>query len=604
MKKTQVLIVGGGPSGMVSAICLANAGISSIVVERNKDISEHPKAHELNSRSIEIFKSIGIPLDELYSKASPFEDGSRILFCNSINEEFGRIDLLEDQERVNKYKRHLDADLPYLNISQTEVEKILLKHINHYKLIDLWQGCEWKSFSCQTETVSSIVVNLSSNEEVSVESDYILAADGAGSKCRKAVGIQMQGPDHIQDFVSAYFEMNLRNHISTPAKLYWILNPIAPGTFIAHDLDSRWVYMIPIFLKHQDKSQFDARFIEEKIKIALGKSSLDIKVKSIDFWRMSAQIADHYISDRMILVGDAAHRFPPTGGLGMNTGIADAHNIAWKLALVLKGLAGNSLLATYESERRPVAILNKNESESNYHKIFEVVEAFGLNRNGWQDLARLLGTAPIKWLPPFIKRKMSDLAASFASRKISQYHSNNSINAKVTKAIREQTAHFDRLGLDIGYIYEKGALIHDDSTVPTPENPVMDYIPIAMPGARFPHLTLQKDSQTISSHDLLSPTAFTLLLYGSVVKSRETADLPEQLQDVINIIDVGHMDIHPKSKNELLQMTGIQHGGAILIRPDGHVAWRITSSDSREHIKLSDVLKELLHINTNNSITN
>ena len=294
MISTEVLIIGGGPSGMISALCLAKLGVKSIIVERNDGINEHPKAHELNTRSIEILDNLGITDKELRAEAAPFSDGARILFGKTINEEFGRIDLYADKERRNKYQQHLKSKTAYLNISQTEVEKVLLRHVTVNPFIELNFDHQWQSLTQNENGEYNEILEKKESRTFSIQSKYVLAADGAGSRCRSALGIKMEGPDRIQDFVSAYFEDDLRAHIKTSAKLYWILNPKAGGTFIAHHIEKRWVYMVPIYLDYEKKASFTKAFMENRIKTALGNRDIDINVKSINFWHMSAQLAESF----------------------------------------------------------------------------------------------------------------------------------------------------------------------------------------------------------------------------------------------------------------------------------------------------------------------
>ena len=145
--KTNILIVGGGPSGMIAALCLAKYNIDSIIVEKYLDINPHPKAHELNTRSIEILKEIGISIKDLELEASPSSDGCRIAFCTDIQNEFGQIDLNKDINDPEKYKRHVESEQPYLNISQTEIEKILRSKITNNPFIQILTGHEW--ISCE-----------------------------------------------------------------------------------------------------------------------------------------------------------------------------------------------------------------------------------------------------------------------------------------------------------------------------------------------------------------------------------------------------------------------------------------------------------------------
>ena len=158
MKKTEVLIIGSGPAGMVSALCLAKLGISCIIVEQYAGVNKHPKAHELNARSIEILEELGISSEDLIKEASPFSDGARILFCQTINEEYGRIDLFADKARRAKYKRHLKSKTPYLNLSQTELEKILLRKAKENPLIELLYQHQWQSLRQEGSAVKSEIL--------------------------------------------------------------------------------------------------------------------------------------------------------------------------------------------------------------------------------------------------------------------------------------------------------------------------------------------------------------------------------------------------------------------------------------------------------------
>ncbi|MEM6706684.1 MAG: FAD-dependent monooxygenase, partial [Acidobacteriota bacterium] len=197
-KTVDVLIVGGGPAGMISALCLSACGVSSLIVERKTGVEEHPKAHELNTRSIEILNGLGISTDELAVEASPESDGSRILFCRTINEEFGRIDLEVDGASTQKYRRHLRSKRAYLNLSQTEFEKVVAQHVHSAPSIEWLSGHEWKGLDQDEGSVRSMIRELSSGTKQVVESRYVIAADGAGSRVRKALGIGMQGPEKLQ----------------------------------------------------------------------------------------------------------------------------------------------------------------------------------------------------------------------------------------------------------------------------------------------------------------------------------------------------------------------------------------------------------------------
>ena len=226
MKKqltTDVLIIGGGPAGMLSAIYLDLLGISSIVLERKAEISRHPKAHELSARSIEILQQLGFSLEELKAEASSYRDASRVLFGHTINHELGEIDLLEGGND-KKYVAHLASTEPYLNLSQTELEKLIRKRLGNCPGSQLLLSHQWEHLEEGEDRVISKVKKLSEGNEITIESTYVICADGAGSRSRKALGIEMIGEDKINDFISVYFELNLRDYLKQTAKLFWIMN--------------------------------------------------------------------------------------------------------------------------------------------------------------------------------------------------------------------------------------------------------------------------------------------------------------------------------------------------------------------------------------------
>ena len=588
-RQTDVLIVGAGPAGMVSALCLARLGIRSILVERQSGLDEHPKGHEINTRTVEILNGLGISTAELAEEASPDSDGSRILFCRTINEEFGRIDLLADGSGADKYAHHLRSKKPYLNLSQTEFERVIERHVHAEPLIELLRAHEWQSVVQDDAGATSEVRSLATHHTFQIRSQYLIGADGAGSRVRKSLGIEMIGPDKLEDFVNVYFENSLRDYVETPAKLYWILHPEAYGAFIAHHVDKRWTYQVPIASPYERREDFTEEVLKKRIHKALG-SERDIQIKSISSWRMTCQIAERYRSGRVFLVGDSAHRFPPTGGLGLNTGIPDGHNLAWKLAAVIRGRAPESLLDTYEAERKPVAERNGAESLSNYNKIFEVIEAFGLTRNGPQILAKITHSRIVEALPGSLQSALLWLLQLPVHFLLKLFWKSARVRKRVLESIADQTPHFDRIGLDIGYVYEKGAVAAESGDDAPFRHQVTEYTPSTRPGARFPHVALNGKPEGKSSHDLMSYKRYTLLLGGDGTPWRDAAQaLDASLQTEVRAVSMNEASVDPAARARLESACEIGSDGALLLRPDGHVAWRQKHCSHRPADTLRDV---------------
>lgn len=561
-ERTDVLVVGAGPTGLVAALLLARHGLRSIVVEQRPALDEHPRAHELNARSIEILAALGIGGAELAVEAAPMADAGRIVFCRRINEELGRIDLVAEPARREKYERHLRQEMPYLNLSQSELERILVAHVRRSPLVDLRRGHRWLGAAETAGAVRSTVA--SDVGEHAVESGWLLGCDGAGSPVRKGLGIEMDGPAEIQQFVNAFFRADLSPWLRTRAKLYWIIDPLCVGVFVAHHVERRWVYAVPLRSPWEQPGDFTAGAMRERIRDALGFEVPGLEVESLSAWRMTAQVARSYGHGRTYLLGDAAHRFPPTGGLGMNTGIADAHNLCWKLAAVHAGRAGPALLATYETERRPIAARNCAESHANFDRIFEVVAATGLDPARADLLPRLFASAPIRWLPAPVRRALLRAIAAPARWLVGRALRPGAASRRVGAAIARQIDHFDRLGLDIGYVYGEGALLGAGAGGEAPEaGGPGDYEPSTRPGARLPHAWVDSPSGPVSTVALIDPVRFTL--FAPLGRRPGGAGLDSGDVAVVDSTSFPGEIFAPDE--------------ALLARPDGHVGWRVAAAD-------------------------
>ncbi len=581
-KSTQVLIIGGGPSGMVSALHLDKLGIQSILVERQFEIAQHPKAHELSARSIEILGQLGITMEELKKEAAPYRDGSRILFGYTVNQELGEIDLMAGGND-KKYQQHLAAPEPYLNLSQTELEKILRSKLVKATHAQVLIGHQWEAMSNIEEGVESTILDRKNKTTFNIKSKYVICADGAGSRSRKALGIEMKGEEKLDDFISVYFELNLRDFIKKSAKLYWIMNPYAPGTFIAHHIEKRWVYHFPIYMPYENKEQYTEEILRQRILTALGDDTIPLKIHSIDSWRMTCQIGS-FRQGNVFFVGDAAHRFPPTGGLGMNSGIGDVQNLCWKLAWVLKGWVHRRLLHTYQAERLPVIELNAKESLRNYDKIKEVPAAMGMSLHGLKYQAIVMNNVLIKALPKSWSAGLLKMIQGVLAKKILNIPNQPELHQKVKVAINDQIEHFDRIGLDLGYVYEKGAVVLDEKAQ-LPKQTVSQYQPSILAGVRFPHFWVEEGNERYSSHNWLALNKYLLLCNdkGEAWWEINKGELDSKIVDFIKVKNV--TTILNNQPKDALERTfyHIDQTPIVLIRPDGHIAW--TPSDLKVDIK-------------------
>jgi 2,4-dichlorophenol 6-monooxygenase len=547
-----VLVVGGGPSGMLASILLSQQGIENRLVERRPGTRPAPQAHVVNARSLEICRAAGLDVAALRERGTRASDAGQVLWMTTLaGQELGRVG----------FGRRLPVELaatptPLLNISQHLFEPLLLELLRLEKGSDLHHQHQWEASEPDEAGVTSLVRDLASDSSYEVRSRYVLAADGAGSRIRASLGIPMQGPEQIQSFVMIHCTGSLRDLVrDRPGILYWIMDPDCGGVLVAHDLDANWVFMHPHDPSLESPEAYTEERCAEVVRRALGSPSVDFRVETISFWAMTAQVAERYRAGRIFLVGDAAHRFPPTGGLGMNTGMQDVHNLVWKLRAVEQGWASLGLLDTYDVERRQVAQDNTDQSLRNALKTLDVARALGLSDDAAES-----------------RRNFDAVLADPAARE------------RVETAVANQAEHFDMLGLELGFAYEAGALSPDGSEKPA--GSVSEYRPSARPGCRLPHAWVERAGRKVSTLDLV-PYDRLVLLTGT--DSESWCRAADAVSDVpLECLVAGRDFIDPDGA--WAAGCGIEAGGALLVRPDQHVAWRSPDAPSDASAALSAAL--------------
>jgi len=534
-----VLIVGAGPVGLMGALLLARQGMEARILDRRETPIRAPAAHVVNARTFEICRAVGVDADALNEFASDPRDAGHAIWVTSLaGEEVGRLPFERQNDEVLRF-----TPTPLRNLSQHRFEAVLRDTLPKVAAREVEYGQQWESAEQDEEGVTSRVRDLATDEVYEIRSRYLIACDGAGSRIRKSIDIEMIGPQNLQSFVMIHFTANLRALVKDRrAVLYWLTDPEMGPTLIAHDIDREWVYMVPIDLEEETQADYSLERCEALVKTAIGSDEYPVKVETISTWAMSAQIAERYRNGRIFLAGDAAHRFPPTGGLGLNGGVQDIHGLVWRIAAVEAGWAQPALLDSYESERRPVAQKNADNSLRNAMKMFEVAQALGLDQ----------------------ERTSERMRATLADPEG---------RARVEAAIANQAEHFDTLGLQLGFRYDAGAIVPDGTEPPEIENPVREFVPCGRPGARMPHAWLMRDGKRCSTLDLLSLDSFTLITTSpNEAWEQAVADLSTV---PIRYVAIGRASIEDEAC--WLEDSGIGLEGALLVRPDQHVAWRAAS---------------------------
>lgn len=518
--RVPVLVVGGSSVGLAAGLFLGRHGVRSLVVERHASLSEHPRATAISQRTRELLREVGLEQTVLDASHTT-ESGGKIQVETLAGTDLaalprGRAPRTALAGQADRYSPTTVAG----SCSQDRLDPILLRaavdHGAEYRfdteLVDFEQG---------PDGVTATLAETGTGRRYTVAADYLLAADGAGSGVRRALGIGTTGPGPLGDHViNMLFRADLGDLVrGREFTVCEISNADVHGGLLPIDKNgSLWVFHTEY---HPDRGEGPEHFPSERcrdlIRKAIGLPDLPVEIRNVLPWRMAAQVADRYRSGRVLLVGDSAHVVPPMGGFGMNTGIADAHNLAWKLALILAGRAGPGLLDTYEGERRPVALL----------AMEQVLLRMEHPRLHWDHAA---------------------------------------------VADRERVGMAHATVVHSGYQYASGAIVEPRRHLPSMEDIELDLD--GSPGSRLPHLWLDLDGRRVSTLDL-APSRFALLggpaagpWRAAALDAARTAGL-----DLAALL-IGPGGDAGDPAGGWPRAAGLTDQGALLVRPDGFVAWR------------------------------
>ncbi|TDU28250.1 2,4-dichlorophenol 6-monooxygenase [Panacagrimonas perspica] len=582
--ETPVLICGGGGAGLSLSIFLSAHGIDNLLVERHTTTSHLPKAHYYNQRTMEIFREHGIA-DTIYARGTPFENMGHIVWMTSLSGDGpldGKLLYKMDAFGGGKLEPIYDADSPTRsgNLPQMRLEPILREFAEKSPRAKVLFGHELMSFEQDDTGVTSVIKNLQSDEEFQVRSQYLCGAD-RGRTINPKLGIELQGPSNLVDMVSTHMTADLSKYITDDSPLIrWFANPeggsgwgsgvmvaMGPNKFDRHS--EEWVFH---FAFRPDDPDFNEDDIVPRIRHLLRIPDLDIKVHKVSHWIVEAVLANKYRGGRCLILGDAAHRHPPTTGLGLNSGIQDAHNLAWKLAAVLKGQAGDGLLDSYEQERRPVAARNTRWALMTFMNHVVTDAGFGL----------------IPGAPP-------ELNAFQITTLLSDSDEGEWFRARADEVVGTQRMEFQAHDMELGFRYDGNAVV-PDGTEPPPRGRMGDiYTPTTRPGHRLPHAWLEKGGNKLSTHDLCGRGRFVLITgaKGDTWKAAAKA-AAERYGVPVDVVSVGAPGQAEDRSNTWSKLRQVEEDGAILVRPDVHVGWRCARAPVDAATALSDALGRIL----------
>jgi len=532
-ERVPVLIAGGSLVGLSAALFLARLGIGHLLVERRAQTSHHPRGRGNNLRTMELFRAAGVE-PAILRAASLLAHNHGILQAQTLTSG-------DDEWLI----RELDPDGEHARVSptnwchcsQNDLEPVLVRAARDLGS-DIHFGTELVWFSQDGEGVTALVRSRETGDERTVRADYLLAADGPRSPVRERLGIGHTGAGDLFHSVSITFEAKrLAEAVGDrPFFCAYLTNERGPGVLLPIDNEELWVLHAPLRAEMGETlDDFTDERCAAAIRTATGVPDLAVQVTGKAQWTAAERVAERFSDRRVFLAGDSAHEMPPTGAYGSNTGIQDAHNLAWKLAAVLNGWAGPGLLETYDHERRPVAVVT---------------------------------------------------SARAAAR--SAEHSHPGYNARPSFGRQPVT-----LALVLGYRYYSSAVVGTprDGLIIPPE-----FRPTAEPGSRAPHMWLARSGARLSTLDLYEQAP--VLLSGPDGGPWHAAGLRAAGPGLpLACYRVGHdpaCDLTPEGDADWARVHGTDSGGAVLVRPDGFVAWRAPSCDTDPERTLAGVLDTVL----------
>lgn len=559
--EVPVLIVGGGSCGLTASILLSDFGVEHLLVERHSGTSILPKAHYLNQRTMEIFRQHGLA-ERVYSVGTPMPFMSKVRWRTTLGGDgpfdartFHEIDAFGGGRLAETYTR--DSPGPSCNYPQIRLEPLLREEAERRGPGRVRFNHELTGLTQDASGVTATVVDRAHDRTLSIRARYVVAADG-GKTLGPMLGVSLQGPTDLGRIVSSHISADLSPWWDDACLITWFINPDYEGAFGSGAM----VPMGPTWGRHSEEwvihfgfppgqeAPLDEEGVVPHLRALLKLPALEMKVHKVSNWQLDAVLADRYQDGRVFFAGDAAHRHPPTTGLGLNTAVQDAHNLAWKLAMVLSGSAGAPLLDSYQEERRPIGMRNVDWA------------MFTAMNHGVLDAG--MGFSPLQ----NHAMRQSNFEAFFADSPMGATR-----RARAAEVFETQRTEFQAHDLEIGYAYETGALLPDGSS-PPPRDPLgVRHVPTARPGHRLPHAWLTVAGQRVSSLDLVDGGHRFALLAGPDAHAwREaaslafaTAGMPLKVVTIDDTVDGG---------GQWRGLCGLQDAGALLVRPDNHVAWR------------------------------
>jgi len=578
---TDVMIVGTGPAGSATAALLSTYGIDNLVINRYRWLANTPRAHITNQRTMEVLRDLGHEVeDEAYMFAAHQDLMGENVFCESLaGEEIGRMKSWGNHP-LSKAEHLLASPTMMNDLPQTFMEPLLFKTACS-RGTQARMSMEYLGHEQDAEGVTTTCRDRLTGKDVTIRSRYLVGADGGNSKVAELEDLPFEGQMGVGGSMNIIFKADLSKYVAhRPSVLYWVVQPGADVGGIGMGLVrmvrpwNEWLIVWGYDI-NEPAPDVTNEFATKVVRDLVGDQTIDPEITSVSTWTVNNMYATHMQSGRVFIMGDAAHRHPPSNGLGSNTSIQDAFNLAWKLAAVLKDEAGESLLDSYSQERAPVAkqiVTRANQSIGEFGPIFE---ALGLTES----------TDPEVMQANMDKRCDTNAEAERQ-------------RAAIREAIAFKKYEFDAHGVEMNQRYKSSAVVTDGQPEPAFERDAeLHYQATTWPGARLPHVWVyDPDGGKHSTLDLVGRGQFTLI---TGINGEPWVEAAEKAGKALGITIRTHV-IGPRRAiidhhGDWARAREVNEGGCVLVRPDQHVAWRSKDLTQDPQGELVRVLSTLLH---------
>ncbi|CCD99829.1 FAD-dependent monooxygenase [Bradyrhizobium sp. STM 3809] len=578
---TDVLIIGTGPAGSAAAALLSTYGVENMVVNRYRWLANTPRAHITNQRTMEVLRDLGRDVeDEAYMFASQQDIMGENVFCTSLaGEEIGRLRTWGNHP-LSRAEHQLSSPSKMNDLPQTYMEPLLFKTACS-RGTQARMSTVYESHVQDDDGVTTTLLDRLTGKTFTVRSKYLIGADGGNSLVAQHAGLPFEGKMGVGGSMNILFKADLSRYVAhRPSVLYWVVQPGADVGGIGMGLVrmvrpwNEWLIVWGYDI-NQPAPEVDEAFAVKVARDLVGDQELQVELQSVSTWTVNNMYATRSSHGRVFCMGDAIHRHPPSNGLGSNTSIQDAFNLAWKLAYVIKNRAGPKLLDSYTVERAPIAkqiVTRANKSIEEFGPIF-------------QALGLLDSIDPVKMQQNMDARcdRTED-----AERQ----------RARIRETIASKVYEFDAHGVEMNHRYRSDAIVTDGQAEPAfTRDPELHFQQTTWPGARLPHAWLfSKDGGTkISTLDLAGHGNFTVLTgIGGEAWAAAAKTLGHELGIGIDAHVIGPRQAWQDLTGDWARLREVRDGGIVLTRPDQHVCWRREAMAGDPVAELRRVLKQIL----------